>query len=131
MVGQTEIKGKMGGETEVKANEKVDQTIQVSEVKDSCVVLQDKVYCINESFPKDKLDTEAQNVKNVTEVKEDTVITETVKMPNKTNTQEDRQTKAQTWYKGEAISLITTDIPTDFVSEDLRVCSQDNVSKEP
>ena len=62
--------------------------------------------------------------------KADTVVTETVKMPNKTDTQEDRKTKAQTWYKGEASSIVTTDIPIDFVSDDVRVRSQDKVSKE-
>ena len=53
-------------------------------------------------------------------------------MPNKTDTQEDRKTKAQTWYKREAtcISVVTTDIPIDFVSDDVRVRSQDKVSKE-
>ena len=43
-VGETEIKGKMIGETEIKSkNEKVNQTAQVIEIKDSCFVLQDKV----------------------------------------------------------------------------------------
>ena len=130
-VGETEIKGKMMGETEIKSkNEKVDQTAQVIEIKDSCVVLQDKAYCTGESLSKEKPNTEAQNVKNVTEVKADTVVTETVKMPNKTDTQEDRKTKAQTWYKGEASSIVTTNIPIDFVSDDVRVRSQDKVSKE-
>ena len=62
--------------------------------------------------------------------KTDTVVTETVKMPNKTDKQEDRKTKAQTWHKGEASSIVTTDIPIDFVSDDVRVRSQDKVSKE-
>ena len=84
-VGETEIKRKMMGETEIKSkNEKVDHTVQFSEAKDSCVVLQDKAYCTSESLSKEKLDTE---------------VTETVKLPNKTDTQEDRKTKAQTWYK--------------------------------
>ena len=48
-VGETEIKGKMMGETEIKSkDEKVDQTAQVIEAKDSCVVLQDKPYCTSE-----------------------------------------------------------------------------------
>ena len=62
----------------------------VIEIKDSCVVLQDKAYCTSESLSKEKPDT---------------VVTETVKMPNKTDTQEDRKTKAQTLYKREAIYL--------------------------
>ena len=62
--------------------------------------------------------------------KADTAVTETVKMPNKTDTQEDRKTKAQTWYKREAISVITTDIPIDFVSDDVRVHSEDKLSKK-
>ena len=100
-VGETEIKGKMIGETEIKSkNEKVDQT--------------------------------AQNVKNVTEMKADTVVTETVKLPKKADKQEDRKTKAQTWYKREAtyISVVTTDIPIDFASDDVRVRSEDKLSKE-
>ena len=68
---------------------------------------------------KEKQDTEAQNVKNVTELNADTVVTETVKMPNKTDTQEDCRTKAQTLYKREAISVVTTDIPIDFLSDDV------------
>ena len=104
------------GETEIKSkDEKVDQTAQVIEIKDSCVVLQDKAYCTSESLSKEKPDTE---------------VTETVKLQNKTDKQEDRKTKAQTWYKREAISVVTTDIPTDFVSDDVRVRSQDKVSKE-
>ena len=126
MVGGPEIKGKNGGrnrdqrkndgETEIKSkNEKVDQTAQVIEIKDSCVVLQDKAYCTSESLSKEKPDTE---------------VTETVKLQNKTEKQEDRKIKAQTCYKGEASSIVTTDIPIDFVSDDVRVRSQDKVSKE-
>ena len=117
-VGETEIKGKMMGETEIKSkDEKVYQTTQVIEIKDSCVVLQDKAYCISESLSKEKPDTE---------------VTETVKLQNKTDKQEDRKTKAQTWYKREAtcISVVTTDIPIDFVSDGSKVRSQDKVSKE-
>ena len=115
-VGETEIKGKMMGETEIKSkNEKVDQTAQVIEIKDFCVVLQDKAHCTSESLSKEKTDTE---------------VTETVKVQNKTDTQEDRKTKAQTWYKGEASSIVTTDIPIDFVSDDVRVHSEDKLSKE-
>ena len=116
MVGETEIKRKMMGETEIKCkNEKVDHTVQFSEAKDSCVVLQDKAYCTSESLSKEKPDTE---------------VTETVKLQNKTDKQEDRKTKAQTWYKREAISVVTTDTPIDFVSDGSRVRPQDKVSKE-
>ena len=112
--------------------EKVDKKVEVSEVKDSCVVLKDKVDCTSESLSQETPDTEAQNVENITEAKTDTctVVTETVKLRNKTDTQEDRKAKAQTWYKGEAVSFDTTNIPIDLVSDDWRVRSQDKVSKE-
>ena len=44
----------------------------------------------------EKVDQTAQNVKNVTELKADTVVTETVKLPKKADKQEDHKTKAQT-----------------------------------
>ena len=109
LVGGPEMKGKSVGETEIK-----EKLMGETEIKSK----------------NEKVDQTAQNVKNVTEMKADTVVTETVKLQNKTDKQEDRKIKAQTLYKGEASSIVTTDIPNDFVSDNVRVHSEDKLSKE-